>query len=369
MAIDKIVFLCGARDYHAMDWYRSAQKLINNSQVLLLTDLIGGEEFKIIVNENDTVHKLLVIDRFLFKKQSSLGNKWRNLLKFILIPIQAFLVRSFFKKHPDSVFHAHGMYYMFLAAVAKVPYVGTPQGSEILVRPFKSNLYRLFSKKALNNSLAVTVDSKDMQDKVELICGVKAHIIQNGVDIEALNPFIEKGKRVTREYFCSIRGFTPLYRINEIVESRNSSETYSSLPLNFIYPFYEDEYKSKVQSLLRSNDFDRGRLDRVSMYDLFTKSKLIFSIPYSDSSPRSVYESIFCGAIVAITYNTYYETLPDCMKSRIIIVDLDDNQWFDKAIFKAQVLSKTPYYPSEEALTVFNQKKSFELLSKLYFNS
>jgi hypothetical protein len=34
----KLVFLCGARDFHAMDWYRSAIALIPDAEISIVTD-------------------------------------------------------------------------------------------------------------------------------------------------------------------------------------------------------------------------------------------------------------------------------------------------------------------------------------------
>ena len=101
------------------------------------------------------------------------------------------------------------------------------------------------------------------------------------------------------------------------------------------------------------------------MYELLGQTKLVISIPESDSSPRSVYESIFCGCAVAITYQPYYDVLPIDMKSRIILIDLQDETWFDKAIEFANKTILIPYTPSKEALDNFDQKKSFNKILDL----
>ncbi|MEX0596525.1 MAG: hypothetical protein WD512_08480, partial [Candidatus Paceibacterota bacterium] len=117
-----IVFLCGARDFHAMDWYKSAKEYMPNANIFIVTDLIAGEGFKKIINSKDNVHKLLIIDDLLFKKQSSFGDKWRNLLKLLVLPIQAFLLAIFDRKHPNAIYHAHSMYYLVLARLAGINY-------------------------------------------------------------------------------------------------------------------------------------------------------------------------------------------------------------------------------------------------------
>ena len=86
------------------------------------------------------------------------------------------------------------------------------------------------------------------------------------------------------------------------------------------------------KNLFINEDEDISRLNKIDMYKNFIEAKLVISIPYSDSSPRSVYEAIFCGAIVAITYNNYYQNLPDSLKARVIIVDINQKGWFYNAI-------------------------------------
>ena len=57
-----LVFLCGTRDYHAMDWYRLSIKLYPSLPISLLTDLIAGESYKPLIKDTDTLHKLIIID-------------------------------------------------------------------------------------------------------------------------------------------------------------------------------------------------------------------------------------------------------------------------------------------------------------------
>jgi hypothetical protein len=363
----QLVFLCGARDYHAMDWYKSAVALSKKYEVAILTDLFAGEGYKKIVTENDKIYKLIIIDKFLFKAQSRLSNLWRNIVKLVFLPLQVYKLRHFHKENSQSMYHAHSMYYLWLAWAAKVPFVGTPQGSDILVKPFKSKFYKYLTIKSLKAAKAVTVDSKRMKDVILLISGVQAHIVQNGIDLESLLPLVnsKKTENCPRQLILSNRGMTELYRIKEILLGRNLSEVNRNFPISFIYPFGDNEYKTKIEHLFIPTDVDLKRVDRLTMYELFLSSKLVISIPYSDSSPRSVYEAIFCGAAVAITYHPYYDILPECMKKRIILVDIENQLWLDKAIAEAETILKKPFEPSDEALELFDQKKSFKQIEKL----
>lgn len=368
-SINTLVFLCGARDFHAMDWYRSAQKIIRDKKIIILTDLIAGEGFKKIIVEQDHVVRLLILDKFLFRKQSHIGDIWRNILKLLVFPIQVYLLRQFSKKNANAIYHAHSMYYLFLAWAAKVPFVGTPQGSDVLIKPDRSKLFRFFAIKSLRAAKCVTVDSEKMRQKILEIANVNAEVIQNGIDVNAIALFKKQNNiNPSRFRILSIRGFTSLYRIGTIIRARNTSSKNKNSSLTLIYPFYEEQYKADASPAIKSFDSDLGRVDRNKMYELLLETKLVVSIPISDSSPRSVYEAIFCGCAVAITYNTYIEALPDCMRSRIIVIDIDDNNWLDYAIERAESIVNIPYSPSERALDMFDQVRSFQKMQKILFS-
>ncbi len=365
----KLVFLCGARDFHAMDWYKSAKEILPGDEVIIVTDLISGEGYKKIITEEDIVYKLLILDHLLFKRQSNIGDKWRNILKLLILPIQVLLLKRFDRKNKNCIYHAHSMYYLVLARAAGVDYVGTPQGSDILVKPIRSKFYNLFAKYGLNGAKSITVDSVNMQNGVMRLVGREAVVIQNGIDVRAIEEssynyrVINKAQK--RSGILSVRGFTALYRIMDILHNRCILNIDEKITL--IYPFQDANYKAECINLIKKNDVDLGRVDRQKMYQLLFSTKLVISIPLSDSSPRSVYESVFCGAPVAITYNSYYDILPDCMKSRIIIVDINDDKWLEKAVEKAEVISKSEYIPSKEALIMFDQRESSKQILNLLF--
>lgn len=359
--MNKIVILGGARDFHAMDWYRTVQKNMTNNEVLFLTDLIESEGYNNIVLKTDNIEKVFIIDKFLFKKQSTFGNIWRNIFKLLVLPIQIYKLKKFNEKNPNSIFHAHPMYYMLLCWLSGLKYIGSPQGDEILVRPNNSKLYKFFATKALKSAKYVIVDSQNMKNGIKNLSGVDALIHQYGIDIDELIKYKNRNKtKIT-----SIRGMLSLYRIEEIFNSREYCKL--SDEIGFIYPYYEDNYLRNMQKRMSISDVDYGRLNKNNMYKLLSESYLIISIPMSDSSPRSVYESIFLGCIVVITYNPFIESLPTCMKDRIIIVDLNNKEWLKDAIDKAKELVVNDYIPSIEAINMFDQNISIKrVIDTLY---
>lgn len=358
-----IFFVGGARDYHAIDWYRTVKELCDTRRVVFITDLITSEGYEKLVNEDDEVIELFNIDRFLLTNQSKYGNVWRNLVKLFFFPLQAWRLRAIAKNNRDAVFHAHTMYYMFLCWIARIHFIATTQGSEVLVRPERSRLYKYFAIKSLSAADHIIIDSANMRNRIFQLCGKESTVIQNGIDADAISRVIANPCK--REKTISIRGFTPLYRINEIFDARERSQQKPRLHL--IYPFGEDVYKAKISERLEPGDQDLGRLSRTTMYELLASAKLAISIPMSDSSPRSVYEAIFCGCGVAVTYNPWFDALPDCMKARLIMVDLEDDLWLERALEFADSISKIPYTPSEMALDMFDQRRTMQVVADRFY--
>lgn len=353
-----------------MDWFRSARQTLPNDRVCILTDLIAGEGFKDLTLSDDRIFRLIILDRFLLTYQSSFGNIWRNLVKLLVFPIQVWMVRRFDRQHPGARYFCHSMYYLFLAWAAGIHYLGTPQGSDVLIKPFRSRVYRFFAGKSLKAASHVTVDSKQMQEKILELCGVRAEVIQNGIDVRSILHFTgtRPAAPLARKYILSIRGFTALYRIADIISARNRSAKHGDVPIALRYPFYEATYRTQCLSLVRPGDEDVGRVDAEDIHRLFTEARLVVSIPVSDSSPKSVYEAVFYGCAVAITHHAYFDDLPSCMRSRLILVDLQDPDWLDMALEQADLITGTPYFPSQQAISAFDKVESFKKISNLIFS-
>lgn len=360
----EIIFVGDGRDFHARDWYLTVKEVSSPRVVLFATDLIESEGCARLVNETDRIIPLFNIDSLLLRKVSKWGNYWRNIVKVLFFPVQIPRLKKIFKDYPDAVFHAHTMYYMFLCWLANINYIGTPQGSEILVRPYRSKIYKFFAKKSLLAAKHIIVDSTNLQKGIFKLCGKTSTVIQNGIDVEEIKRNIQKS--TIRPYITSIRGLYMNYRIEKIFEARDQCSYFT--PLLLFYPFAEAGYKKNISKKMAKEDIDLGRIDtKAEMYQILGSTLLAISIPDSDSSPRSVYESIFCGCCVAVSYNPWIESLPECMRSRIVIVNIEDDLWLEKAIEQARIITKEPFRPTEKALNSFDQKRSMKLVADLFY--
>lgn len=349
----KVVFVCGSRDYHAMDWFRSAEKHVASDNLFIASDLISSEGYKDLLEERDKLIPFFVLDKYLGKQLSPINNLRRHIMKVLVIPIQVYSLIKWNKSNPKTIYIAHSMYYIWLCALARLDFIGVPQGSDILVKPDKSVFYRWMSSQSLRRAKSISVDSSSMAKKCYQDFHVQPHIVQNGIAIKKIRLAISEV--VKKPQILSVRALTPLYRITLIKSEK------PKVPVKFIYPFFDVDYRKEVFDY-ETNFIDLGRVERLRMYRLMAESLLVISIPISDSSPRSVYEAIFCGSIVCITYNTYYDTLPDSMKERIIIVDLEQDNWLENAYQKAIVLSRKPFKPTDLDIALWDEDESFKNL-------
>ena len=358
-----ICFVASARDFHAFDWYRTVKRLCPDRRVFLATDSVEGEGGVRLIDDSDEVLFLFPIDKYLFSRQSTVGDLWRNLVKVLSLPFSAFRLYKLAKRE-DTIFHAHSMYYIFLCWLSRVKFIGTPMGSDVLLRPDYSFLYRLGTVLSLKAAEFITVDSVVLQKKVLDLSGRCSDIVQNGIDTKNA---IAVGKGdVNRWRVVSLRGMYPNYRIRELVEARNVSK--SKVGIHFLYPFFEEGYLKSIKSKLVAGDIDLGKLSRSEMFKLLGESFAVFSLPISDSSPRSVYEAIFCGAAVISSYGEWIEFVPSCMRARIIVVDLNQVGWFDNAIARAKEISSTQFNPSDEAIRMFDEIESMKWVCGKYYS-
>lgn len=351
------VFLGPARCYHSMDWYRSCQEVCSVSPIYI-TDCYSGDGLEYCARPKDKIVDLFIIDKFLGKVNSRYADRWRNFVKLLAIPIQVIALRRAIGKIPNAFIFTHTVYYGFIASFAGVKYSSTPQGSEVLVRPYRSFLYRMFLRRSVQKAKFVTVDSKLMADKLQEITSVNAMIIQNGISINQCLQRNDESVHRGRTRIISIRGIAELYQIHEILAARNRSSP--SIKLDFCSPIQEAVYFDKLKPLLSKQDVVLGRLDRDKLYNVLSESFCVISIPLSDSSPRSVYEAIFCGCAVVVVHNQYIDSLPKCMRERIIVVDLNDPGWFLKAIEESRKIVLRKYSPSVEAVENFDQNESMK---------
>jgi hypothetical protein len=360
----KVIFLCGAKDFHAMDKLDMLVESLGRNMVLLVTDTLSGEGQKCLMRSEYNVESLYIIDRWTLSTPSRLADLWRNFIKLIFLPFQAVRLRNIYRQYNPSVVHATPIYYMLLCSVAGVPFIGTPQAAEIIERPKRNLVYRYFASIALHRASKVVVDSKMLVSEIQFNFLIKPILIKNGFLVDSCLEHQRASQSVVDCSVLSVRALQSYYRVLDILKSADLMGNRPKIRL--AYPSYHSGYRQEVRAQMRWDDEDLAMLDRESLYYEMSRATLVVSIPLNDSSPRSVYESIMCGAIVAVTPSDYLDELPGCMLDRIVLVRLHERDWLSSCFEVAREKRKKSYIPSDEAIEMCDKYRLFKKFSPIY---
>jgi hypothetical protein len=192
-----------------------------------------------------------------------------------------------------------------------------------------------------------------MKESLLSSLGVDAEIVQNGINVMKLSKL--SGSETSKEKIVSMRGIAPNYRIGELLDEFKSKKDQK---LFVCAPFVEKDYYESIISSASNNIVFLDKLSRDEYHQLLLHTKIVISIPISDSSPRSVYEAIFSGAVALCTFHPYIDELPLSMKRRIVVVDVDKHGWLDRALLDASVVLESSFEPCTEALEKYDQMQS-----------
>jgi glycosyltransferase involved in cell wall biosynthesis len=306
----KILFLSSSSDWHIDLW---TQYFTENNSVFLFSDkedYLTNEEFKGVM----VVQSAGYFGRLLNLVKSS-SHKLFQLNKIISVKYFASKIRRLIEDNNIDVVHAHNLYYGYLASFLHkdIPVIFTPMGSDVIIHAQNNMLYKWMAKKAFLRANVVTGDSKLVQSQGYKV-GARRHnnfIIQNGVDTNIFYPhdtsIKEKYGVVCGELLLfSPRAITPNYNIDVIIESLALMRD-KGLNAKCMFSFaFGGKYYDRLRRLVETLDLkDRviwlGRLSYTEMADHYNGADIILSVPTSDSSPKSVYEAMFCRKPVVIS--------------------------------------------------------------------
>ena len=186
-------------------------------------------------------------------------------------------------------------------------------GSDIIIHSQNNVIYKYMARKAFKKALAVTSDSLLLQ-KRGFEVGAKPkknYIIQNGVDSSIFYPktnSLKKDFHLGEGEFLifSPRALTPLYNIHIILDALHKLKQ-CDFKFKCMFSFayggqYQLELKRKISTLgLENNIIWLGHIKYEDMQMYYNACDVVVSVPSSDSSPKSVYEAMFCGKPVIIS--------------------------------------------------------------------
>ena len=303
--------------------------------------------------------------------------------KLLSVRYFAYQVDKVIKKYNIDIVHAHSLYYGYLVSFIKsdVPIVFTPMGSDIIIHAQKNFIYRHMAKKAFNRADVITGDSLLLQKQGYKVGARKDrnYVIQNGVDRSV---FFPKSSNIKQKYgiaddevlLFSPRAITPIYNIDIIIESLSMLKKKGYvLKCMFSFPF-GNEYVEQLQKQISRLGVDEnviwlGYLTYEDMAEHYNAADVVISVPSSDSSPKSVYEAMFCKKPIIITDLEWsYELLSGCncfikvevrnsvQLSNAIAKIIDDPDYANTIATNAMNIA-TKYYDYES-----NMKKMEEIM-------
>ena len=195
-----------------------------------------------------------------------------------------------------------------------------------------------------------------MKKTINDLYKLDSYVIQNGIDSSTILKIKREKTLSEQKYLLSFRAIHENYRILEIVKSRNYS--CPNKPIYFVYPYFDNFYINEVKNYLKPFDKLLGKVQKEKLYSLMSNSIAAISIPVSDSSPKSVYESIFSGVPTILQDNPYQEYMTNSMKSRVIRItkrDIKNSNWLNNSIKEALNISEE-YSPCKLSYEKFDSQ-------------
>lgn len=305
-----ILYLSSSSDWHIDLW---AQYFTKNHSVYLFSDkenYQNDQPFEGVTVNHSAGLLGGILNFFSFK-----SHKLFQINKLISAKYYAYRVDALIKSENIQVVHAHNLYYGYVASFlkAKVPVIFTPMGSDIIIHAQNNFIYKHMAHQAFYKAVVVTGDSLLVQKRGYKV-GAKAernYIIQNGVDSSIFYPkdnSLKKDFHIGEDEFLffSPRAITPLYNIDIILDALHTlKKSNHRFKCMFSFAFggqYYSELKHKVTMLgLEDYVIWLGYVKYEDMQLYYNASDLVISVPSSDSSPKSVYEAMFCGKPVIIS--------------------------------------------------------------------
>lgn len=211
-------------------------------------------------------------------------------------------VRGRLREVRPDVVHAHWLpgFAFASAAAGASPLVVTAWGSDVYRA---GRVMRAANRLALRRAQLLTADSQDLLDRCEELgaSAASSALIQWGVDLQAFSPAEDRAKVKERlglgsgPLILSPRSFMPVYNIPTIVEAfgRVGADIGDAqLVLKHMgsvsIDMPEFPHPDRVRVI--------GKVPYDVMADYYRAADVCVSVTSSDSSPRSIWEAMACGA-------------------------------------------------------------------------
>lgn len=275
----KICFFADSESIHTIRWCRHFQSLGHDVHLITL---------KSALIEGVRVYPLGV------KGIKTSGGNWKTLFKYRK-------VKTLLKQIKPDVFHAlyATSYGITGSFCAYHPYVITALGSDILISPKQSAVYRILLKYAFKRAEKITVVAEHMRaTAIEL--GAKPEnvlTIPMGVDQEVFN---SKNRSLPEDRFqvVSTRNFEPVYNIPHLLKALQLvRDKIPDIHVNLLGAgSLKDELVQMSKDLgLEGHVTFAGKKTQPEMAEFLNRSHVFVSLSLSDGNNISLNEGMACG--------------------------------------------------------------------------
>jgi len=255
-------------------------------------------------------------------KVSVEGGNWKVLLKYkeikkIITNIQ-----------PDILHALYATSYGVVGALTNQhPYIITALGSDVLISPNNSIIYRILSKFAFKRADWITVMADHMKLAIKKIGDFeqKTQVVSFGIDT---NLFNANNRELSDTSFVvtSTRNFEPVYNIPHLLHAvAQAKKQIPNLQLNLIG---SGSKRASIENLvdelsLRDCTIFHGRIPQQNIVEILNQTHIFVSVSLSDGNNISLNEAMACGALpIATAIDANKQWITD--KKNGFLVDIDD---------------------------------------------
>lgn len=228
------------------------------------------------------------------------GGNWKVLLKYNQ-------VKALLKKIQPDVFHSHyATSYGITGALCNFhPYVITALGTDVLISPRQSIIYKLLLRHAFSKADWITAMADHMKKAIENIgvLSTKITTIPFGIDPLIFN----KSNRVlVKDSFIitSTRNFEKVYNISHLIKAvAIAKQKIPNLKLNLIGA---GSLKNEIERLVSEKGLKEitrfyGKVSQPEIAGVLNQSHVFVSVSLSDGNNISLNEAMACGAFCIAT--------------------------------------------------------------------
>lgn len=281
----KICYFADAESIHIVRWCKHFASL--------------GHDVHLISFKNNTIEN--VTTHFVDGGNINVvGGNWKVLLKFKEIK------RLLSQIKPD-IFHSHyaTSYGITGALCGFHPYIITTLGSDVLISPQKSFIYKLLLKFAFSKADWITAMAEHMKVAINKI-GVestKISVVPFGIDPRIFN---DSNRKLNPDRFVitSTRNFEPVYNIPHLINA--VAEAKKNIPHIHLNLIGAGSLREELQKLVLEKDLTNnvtflGKLSQPEIAETLKKSHVFVSVSLSDGNNISLNEAMACGAFCIAT--------------------------------------------------------------------